>query len=128
MCYSRTHRNFALRMKIVRTKNPELYIEIHNIRYKIVRVVNYSEKFLYVNQPLEDNYLGPTDQREGIQKDLQELFSYFKNQWVNSPVSKWYEAAYLCGISNNQGIEGTNEAIETDHTFQSRCPWIFFTL
>ena len=85
-------------MKIVRTKSSELYIEINNIWYKIVWVVNNHETFLYVNQLLEDNYLGPADHSEDIQKDLQELFYYFKNQWVNK--LSWLEMAPIHGVKN----------------------------
>ena len=35
---------------------------------------------------------------------------------------RWYEGKHPFGVSNNQGIEGTNKAIKASHTFKRRCP------
>jgi hypothetical protein len=58
------------------------------------------------------------DQAEQKADLLSDFFTYFRKQWVDSPVFRWYEGAHPWAISNNQGIEGQIKEIKAGHTFK----------
>lgn len=54
-------------------------------------------------------------------RQVNEFLEYFKNQWVLKR-SCWYEGAAPGYPSTNNGIEGTNAVIKTEHTLRERLP------
>ena len=84
--------------------------------------------FRLVYKLLEEKYTN-AKYDEKKQELLLSFFSYFRGQWVDGPVFRWYEGANPWSVSNNQGIEGLNKQIKAGHTFKRRCPLgAFFTI
>ena len=83
--------------------------------------VHNEATFRHVYDLLEKKYLDKFVE-DPLSQIFTNFFTYFRNQWVDGPVFKWYEGANPWHIGNNQGLEGTNKTIKSDHTFKRRCP------
>ena len=70
---------------------------------------------------LEFKYINKDDISEKKAELVRSFFNYFRKQWIESAVFRWYEGAHPWAVSNNQGIEGTNKEIKAGHTFKRRC-------
>ena len=77
--------------------------------------------FRHVFDLLEFKYINKDDVFEKKAELVRSFFDYFRKQWIESPVFRWYEGAHPWAVSNNQGIEGTNKEIKAGHTFKRRC-------
>ena len=121
MCWSHVYRNVVPRLGEIKRSNVEMgntiMADIESLQWSAIN----EESFRRAYDLLEKKYL-TKEMDVKLQDAVQDFFSYFRSQWVESPVSGWWEGAHPWGVSNNQGLEGTNRVIKADHTFKRRCP------
>ena len=121
MCWPHTYRNtydhLAHRRKEDSMLADKVMSDIDFLQWSAHNEVT----FRYAYGLLEDKYL--KENYDGKKAELlSDFFTYFRKQWVDSPVFRWYEGAHPWAVSNNQGIEGQNKEIKAGHTFKRRCP------
>ena len=80
------------------------------------------ETFKQVYSLLEKKYLEDDTIEESVKVLLGVFFNYFRDQWVDGPVFKFYEGANPWSVMNNQGLEGQNKDIKQSHTMKRKCP------
>ena len=102
MCWSHVFRNVTPQLKSIQKINKKLAAsllsDIENLQWS----VHNEECFRQVYDLLEKKYFDKyTEDPEKVL--LQTFFQYFRKQWVDSPVFRWYEGAHPWHISNNQG-------------------------
>ena len=121
MCWPHVYRNIKPRIDSIRMKDMNVGKSILNDIEEIQWSVMNEKTFRVVYELLEMKYANE-DMEEDLKSLVDDFFQYFRKQWVDSPVFRWWEGAHPWKISNNQGIEGTNRVIKEEHTFKRRCP------
>ena len=128
MCWPHTYRNINKHLTALRTEDSVLADRVMADIEELQWSSHDESTFRLAYKLLEDKYL-KANYDEKKHEHLVDFFSYFRCQWVDSPVFRWYEGANPWSISNNQGIEGQNKQIKAAHTFKRRCPLgTFFTI
>ena len=121
MCWPHVYRNVVPRLGQIKKNNMDMgnsiMSDIEDLQWSCLNETT----FRTVYHLLEQKYL-EMDVDIELLSSIQEFVMYFRKQWVDSPVFRWWEGAHPWCISNNQGIEGTNRVIKADHTFKRRCP------
>ena len=121
MCWAHTYRNVVPRLGDIKKNNMgmgnSIMADIEDLQWSSINEATFRIAY----DLLEKKYL-TQDVDDKLLDAIQEFFVYFRKQWVDSPVSRWWEGAHPWRVSNNQGIEGTNRVIKADHTFKRRCP------
>ena len=121
MCWPHTFRNVNDHLAAIRREDSKLGEEVLSDIEDIQWTVHNEETFRFVYQLMEDKYLKGS--YDGTKEELlMEFFSYFRKQWVDGPVFRWFEGANPWATSHNQGLEGQNKEIKASHTFKRRCP------
>ena len=121
MCWPHVFRNinpYILKLKKI---NENLATELIRDIEDLQNLVTNEHNFRKAYGLLEQEYISKSSDI-----GFTEFFQYFREQWVDSPVFRWWEGSHPWGISNNQGIEGLNKHIKESHTFKRRCPLGYF--
>lgn len=121
MCWPHVYRNVVPRLGQIKKNDIDMgnsiMSDIEDLQWSSIN----ESTFRIAYDLLEKKYL-EKDVADELFSSIEEFFNYFRKQWVDSPVFRWWEGAHPWCISNNQGIEGTNRVIKADHTFKRRCP------
>ena len=138
MCWSHVYRNLVPKMSSIKKVNQklqqQLLVDIQDLQWSCHSESTFCHKF----DLLEQKYTKGCHEKQE-KTALVEFFSYIREQWgpeshvskwtgyiwgyilSNHTSNRWYEGAHPWGVSNNQGIEGTNKAIKASHTFKRWC-------
>jgi hypothetical protein len=118
MCWSHVHRAISPQLKSVGSHDKTLATNILNDIMDLQWSVLNEETFRRVYSLLEQKYLEKYS--PDINASIAKFFSYMRKVWINSEEFRWYEGAHPWQVSNNQGLEGKNKAIQESHTFRRR--------
>ena len=104
MCWPHAYRNINDHLAPIRKVDTLLADRVMADIQFLQWSAHNEETFCYVYKLLEDKYLkGDYDVKKA--ELLSDIFTYFRKQWIDGPVFRWYEGAHPWSISNNQGIE-----------------------
>lgn len=121
MCWAHVFRNVTPRLGEVKKNNMEIgnaiMADIEFLQWSATNEATFRKAYTLLEQKYLEN-----DMDDKLHDAVKDFFIYFRKQWVDSPVFRWWEGAHPWCVSNNQGIEGTNRVIKADHTFKRRCP------
>ena len=115
MCWSHVFRNFTPMLKsLPKDLAAKIIQAIEDLQWSVLN----ENSFRLVYDLLEQQFKDENKDNPEVSVQLSIFFSYFKKQWIDSPVFRWYEFSHPWHLSNNQGIEGVNKSIKENHTFK----------
>ena len=121
MCWSHTYRNTVPRLTEFKRMDKDIgnsiLTDIESLQWSALNEVTFRKAYDLLERKYEQMIL-----ESKLNDAVKSFFSYFRSQWVESPVSRWWEGSHPWSVSNNQGLSGTNRVIKADHTFKRRCP------
>ena len=119
MCWPHVYRNVVPKLAHIKKVDGKVHDQLLEDIESLQWAANNEDTFRNAYDLLEIKYRNKFKDYSHV---LDDFFSYFRQQWVESPVFRWYEGSHPWGVNNNQGIEGLNKQIKKSHTFKRRCP------
>ena len=118
MCWPHVYRNVNPQLNALQKIDKKLASDIMSDIEYLQWSSHNEETFRHSYNLLEEKYTNDDSFEDNIRHHISSFFSYFKLQWIDGPVFKFYESANPWGVMNNQGIEGQNKDIKQSHTFK----------